>query len=298
MTSSQAGFPRRRLLPRLSRALGVPLLLALLLSAGAANVIKVRRGDTLSSLARKYHTTVAVLRELNDMPGSNSLIFAGQALRVPRQAIASRPAPVKIRTVPRLHKVVRGDTLIDIAKRYRTTPEWIAVKNKLPRSRVVVLGDRLLVGYARIRIGRAVPARPRVPEWVSQKKIKRLIRAEAKRSGVDPHLALALSWQESGFKMNVVSKAGAIGAMQVMPETGAWVGRNIVGRRLDLADPEDNVVAGVRFLKLLLGITHKTPTAVAGYYQGLASISRNGQYVDTKAYVSNVLALQRRFKRG
>ncbi len=298
MTGSPAGFPHGRLLPRLARALAVPLLLALLLSAGAANVIKVRRGDTLTSLARKYHTTVAALRELNDMPGSASLIYAGQSLRVPRRAVASKPAPIRTKTVPRLHKVVRGDSLIDIAKRYRTTPEWIAAKNKLPRSRIVILGDRLLVGYSRVRIRPAAPARARVPKAVSTKKIKRLIRAEAKRAGVDPNLALALAWQESGFKMNVVSSAGAIGAMQVMPETGAWVGRNLVGRRLDLADPEDNVIAGVRFLKMLLSMTKKTPAALAGYYQGLASVRRNGEYVDTKAYVRNVLALQRRFKRG
>jgi soluble lytic murein transglycosylase-like protein len=243
---------------------------------------------------------VETLRELNDMPGNKSLIIAGQSLRVPGRAIASKPAPIRTRTVPRIHTVVRGDTLIEIAERYRVTPRWIATKNKLPRSRMVVLGKRLIVGYKRVSTAPKAQtvARPRVPKHVSTKKMKRLIRAEAKRAGVDPNLALALAWQESGFQMDVVSSVGAVGTMQVMPQTGAWVARHIVGRPLDLADPEDNVVAGVRFLKLLLSMTKKTPAALAGYYQGLASVRRNGEYADTKAYVSNVLSLQRRFKRG
>ncbi|MDQ1708694.1 MAG: hypothetical protein QOG49_79, partial [Frankiaceae bacterium] len=56
------GSPRRA--AGLGRALVVPLVLAGLLSAGAGNVIHVKRGDTLSQLAKRYHTTVAALREL------------------------------------------------------------------------------------------------------------------------------------------------------------------------------------------------------------------------------------------
>ncbi|MEO6711872.1 MAG: lytic transglycosylase domain-containing protein, partial [Mycobacteriales bacterium] len=116
--------------------------------------------------------------------------------------------------------------------------------------------------------------------------------------GVDPHLALALAWQESGFQQDVVSSAGAIGAMQVMPDTGRWMSRNIVGRPLNLSKVEDNVIAGVRFLALLLRMTSTQKAALAGYYQGLASVKNNGEYASTKSYVSNILVLQRRFRRG
>ncbi|MDQ1709058.1 MAG: peptidoglycan DL-endopeptidase LytF, partial [Frankiaceae bacterium] len=140
--------------------------------------------------------------------------------------------------------------------------------------------------------------RTAVPHAVARSKVKRLIRAEAKRAGVNVNLALALAYQESGFQQDIVSSAGAIGAMQVMPETGRWVSVNIVGRPLDLANIDDNVVAGVRFLAVLLRMTGKPPAALAGYYQGLASVERNGAYDDTKSYVRNVLSLQRRFARG
>jgi len=86
--------------------------------------------------------------------------------------------------------------------------------------------------------------------------------------------------------------------MQVMPETGKWVGRYLVGRPLDLHDVEDNVVAGVRYIAMLIRITGKHSKALAGYYQGLASIQRNGFYAETKRYVANILAIQRRFEQG
>ena len=45
----------------------------------------------------------------------------------------------------------------------------------------------------------------------------------ARRHGVPPNLALAVSWQESGWQMHRTSSAHAIGAMQVLPATGAWM---------------------------------------------------------------------------
>ncbi|MEP7053962.1 MAG: LysM peptidoglycan-binding domain-containing protein [Actinomycetota bacterium] len=280
----------------LTRAIAVPLILGIVLSAGAANMVRVKQGDTLSSIAKRYHTTVAALRQLNDIPG-NSFIFAGQSLRVPAGAIDSAK-PRAASRVPRYHRVVAGDTLVELAAQYRTSVSWLQAANKLPRSRIIRLGDRLLVGFETAAPATSHSARIHVPAAVPRSRVKELIKAEAKRAHIDQHLALALAWQESGFQMDIVSRAGAVGAMQVMPDTGRWMSANIVGRPLDLSDVEDNVIAGVRFLAVLLRITGKTPAALAGYYQGLASVKNNGQYADTKAYVRNVLSLQRRFRRG
>jgi soluble lytic murein transglycosylase-like protein len=119
-----------------------------------------------------------------------------------------------------------------------------------------------------------------------------MIRGTARALGVDPALALAVAEQESGFHQRVVSPADAIGVMQVLPSTGRWVGREVVGRPLDLLDASDNVLAGVSLLAVL---TRAAPvrTAVAGYYQGLASVRRHGMLPDTRRYVANVLALRR-----
>jgi N-acetylmuramoyl-L-alanine amidase len=285
---------RRSTPARVGRVLVVPLLLGLILSAGAGGVVRVRRGDTLWGLAQRHQTTVAALRHANGMRPNESTIYAGQTLRLPGGGTrAGHPT----RTVRRYHTVVRGDTLFKIARRYHRSPEWIARRNHLPPSRIVRLGARLLVGSDRRVVHRSAPAR-RHPARVPRARVVRLIRAEARRAGIDPSLALGLSYLESGFQQHVVSSAGAVGVMQVMPGTGAWVSRYLVGRRLNLYRVEDNVTAGVRYLALLLRTAGRERTAIAGYYQGLASVRRNGMYKDTKRYVRNVRALQRRFARG
>jgi soluble lytic murein transglycosylase-like protein len=113
--------------------------------------------------------------------------------------------------------------------------------------------------------------------------------------GVDPALALAVAYQESGFDMRVVSPANAVGVMQVIPSSGTWAS-SLVGRHLDLLDPQDNVVAGVAILRSLQAAAADTPTAIAGYYQGLAGVLRNGMYADTRRYVANVQTLMTRFR--
>ncbi len=126
--------------------------------------------------------------------------------------------------------------------------------------------------------------------------MRRIIENTARRWGVDPELALAISWQEAGWQMHHVSYADAVGAMQVVPATGEWMS-GIVGRELRLTDPHDNITAGVALLKVL---TDSAPRrqAIAGYYQGLAGVRAHGMYDDTKRYVANVLALQHRFEQG
>jgi soluble lytic murein transglycosylase-like protein len=122
-----------------------------------------------------------------------------------------------------------------------------------------------------------------------------MIRAIAARWHVDPKLALAVSWQESGFNMRVVSPVGAIGAMQVMPYTGAWLSEAVVHRKLNLFKASDNITAGVALLSVLTHSAKSVQQAVAGYYQGLQSVRDHGMYDSTKQYVANVMALRARF---
>ena len=264
------------------RFLAILVALVAVTTAAAPATVRIRRGDTLSELARRYGTTVAALQELNGL--EDTVIYEGQTLRL----FAPRPAAPAART--RLYEIVhvvkQGDSLIRIARRYGADPDVIAKRNKLPRSRIVRLGQRLLVAQRRTI---AAPA-PKV----DRKYVRSLIVREARAAKLDPNLALAVAWQESGFQHHVVSHAGAIGAMQVMPATGAWVARYLVGRPLDLRKAEDNVVAGVRYLAMLVRGTGSYEKALAGYYQGLRSVRTRGMYDDTKRYVKNVLALRRR----
>ena len=69
------------------------------------------------------------------------------------------------------------------------------------------------------------------------------IEATATRFGVDRNLVDAVAWQESRYNPRAISKAGAVGVMQLMPETARQLGvRN-------LYDVEQNVVGGTAYLR-------------------------------------------------
>ncbi len=131
---------------------------------------------------------------------------------------------------------------------------------------------------------------------LSRATVRRIIERTARHHGVDPQLALAVSWQEAGWQQHHVSHASAIGAMQIIPATGDWMS-GVVGRDLDLLDVRDNVTAGVVLLKVLTDAAPQRQ-AIAGYYQGLAGVRRHGMYDDTKRYLANVLYLKKRFEQG
>ena len=127
----------------------------------------------------------------------------------------------------------------------------------------------------------------------SRTETKAMITRIARQHGVDPSLALAISYQESGWDQRQVSVANAVGTMQVIPSSGEWASQ-MAGRDLDLLAPEDNITSGVLLLKTLTQQASTTSDAIAGYYQGLASVESNGMYADTKQYVANVKTLRGR----
>ena len=109
--------------------------------------------------------------------------------------------------------------------------------------------------------------------------------------GVDPRLARALAWMESGFQEDVVSSAGAVGAMQLLPETWQWVDTVLLGERTPRTY-EGNVRAGVRYLRWQLDqFGGDVRLALAGYYQGARAVRERGLFDDTKQYVSVIQSL-------
>ena len=122
------------------------------------------------------------------------------------------------------------------------------------------------------------------------------IAAVANRNGVPAALATAIAWQESGFSNAMISAANARGVMQIMPGTWDFVQDNLARRQLDPTSAIDNVGAGVLYIGHLLRETGGDQAlAIAGYYQGLASVRRIGLLAETRQYVANVVALQARF---
>jgi hypothetical protein len=72
----------------------------------------------------------------------------------------------------------------------------------------------------------------------------------------------------------------------------------MVGRQLDLMDAKDNIVAGMALLRALTRAAANEAQAIAGYYQGLSSVQKNGMFDDTRRYVANVQTLKARFAAG
>jgi soluble lytic murein transglycosylase-like protein len=96
---------------------------------------------------------------------------------------------------------------------------------------------------------------------------------------------------ESGFQQDVVSSVGAIGVMQLLPETWEFVDTVLLGLRTPRTY-QGNVRAGVRYLRWQLDqFDGNVRLALAGWYQGARAVRQHGVYRETRAFVRVVLAL-------
>jgi membrane-bound lytic murein transglycosylase D len=125
---------------------------------------RVRRGESLSTIARRYHTSIRRIKQANNMYRSN-LIVAGKKLKIPRRGAiiptsssATRRAPLPSSGI---YRVKRGDNLWILAKRYGTTTKRIQNLNNLKNSNLHI-GQRLRIpgaeqakgtSYYRVRRG-------------------------------------------------------------------------------------------------------------------------------------------------
>jgi soluble lytic murein transglycosylase-like protein len=184
------------------------------------------------------------------------------------------------------HVVEAGESFFSIAARYHVSPWRLARRNRIALTTVIVPGQRLaLPEGARLRGSKATgpPA--------SRDSVRGAIDYWARVYGVDPKLARALAWMESGFQQDVVSNVGAIGVMQLLPETWEFVDTVLLGVRTPRTY-EGNVRAGVRYLRWQLDeFDGNVRLALAGWYQGARAVRERGLFDDTKEFARIVLAL-------
>lgn len=259
-------------------------------TAGAATVT-VQRGQNLTVIAGELGTTVAALMAANNLSDPNR-VLAGQVLQVPSAGGGTPGSMVVV--------VGRGDTLTSIAARYRTTVAAIAAANGISNANRILAGSRLLVPLAAAS-GMALASYD-LPAGSSHYPAQLLAHPSrlalepdfaqaAAAYGVPKSLLEAMCWWESGWQTSIVSSTGAVGVCQIEPSTAAFVNRYLVRAHLDPTVPAQNIALGAAYLASLLRATGGSVSqALAGYYQGLASVRKSGMLPSTATYVRGIEA--------
>ncbi len=142
------------------------------------------------------------------------------------------------------------------------------------------------------------------------------VESASRRAEVDPLLVLSVIREESAFNPRARSVAGAVGLMQLMPETGKRLGRNLdidLGSPAKLTEPVSNVLAGAYYLSQLLSSFHSVPVALAAYnageevvlewlskadFRGVDDFIEDIPYDETRNYVKRVIATYMEYVRG
>lgn len=240
---------------------------------GPATRYTVRSGDTVWAVATEHGVSVLEFQKANDLTAL-SILRPGQTLTIPGPTAAPEahePAPATsapeaaLAPEPAAPRPAVGDNFAG-----RTYPKDVV--------------DSANSHYHELQ-KRDLPA---------SATIQAMVRETALSMGVDPALAQAHAYQESGFQQGVVSPADAVGTMQVIPAAGEWASA-LVGRDLDLLDTQDNITAGLAIIRELQDKAPSKDMGIGAYYQGLHGVKTYGLYPDTKDYVRAVTAQEKRF---
>lgn len=124
-------------------------------------------------------------------------------------------------------------------------------------------------------------------EALAKPEVEKLVESAAGKHGLSPDLLRSVMKQESAFKPCALSTAGAMGLMQIMPETAGML------RLEDPFDPASNVDAGAKFLKMMLDrFGGDLPLALAAYNAGPGAVDKAGgvpPIAETLKYLTNIL---------
>lgn len=280
------------------RSLLVPSGVSRSLAISGGGVYVIRPGDTLSGIAARFGTSTRTLARRNGITNPNRLVV-GARLRISSSGGAvvrtSAPATGGGSTSSAGVYVVRpGDTLGGIAARLGTSAARLAALNGIVNPNAIAVGTRLRIPGAPVMSGGPLtPVTAATAGWgahPSKATVRSLMARHAARHGVDPALVRAVGWQESGWWQGARSSTGAIGVMQLMPGTAAWLGPALLGRPLNAYDASDNIEGGVAYLAYLQRKTGSRRLALASYYQGLGSVTSRGLLAETEVYVASVVS--------
>ncbi|MGZ4388086.1 MAG: peptidoglycan-binding protein [Gaiellaceae bacterium] len=242
-------------------------------------------GPSTAKALRRYQRSMHLAADA--IAGKRTTAALVAQLRVPVRPKAAT------QLVVRVYVVRPGDNLTLLASHFGTTLSTLAQLNRLDPAKPLLIGTRLRLPGIRIAKAAAKISSP-APAAATAQAIRAELGVWADRYGVDPQLARALSWMESGFQADVVSNVGAWGPMQLLPSTWDYVERSLLGARVPKT-PSGNVRVGMAYLKHLLNaFDGDERLALGAWYQGERAVREQGLYAETKQFVDNVLALKNR----
>lgn len=197
---------------------------------------------------------------------------------------------------PTIQRMLDSSSMDSAAKRVMQIESMIIQKTgQLPSSQVKgskKANEAELPNFSEILKQGAIDPPPKFkvaePTKLSKAEILNIVDKTAKKYNVDNRLVTALIKQESAFDPKAVSKAGAQGLMQLMPETAKSVGV------LNPFSAVQNVEGGVRYLKKMLDkYNGNVILALAAYNAGPGAVDKyNGvpPYAETQDYVKKILS--------
>jgi LysM repeat protein len=247
-----------------------------------------RRGIHVPINAYMDRPTVAGVRRYqrqlhlapDGVAGPHTFTALGLQSRVPVRS-------VHVVTLKR-YVVKPGDNLTAIAREHGTTLKRLAQLNKLNPANPIVIGTSL-------RLPASVRVVPTANAATNASTVRSSLDRWAAYYGVDPHLAHALAWMESGYNNSMVSSVGAQGVMQLLPSTWSYVEDVLIGHKVTDHGPDGNVHVGMAYLSHLLRVFNGNEhLALAGWYQGERSVKANGPLKVSKVFAADVLALKER----
>jgi len=164
------------------------------------------------------------------------------------------------------------------------------VVNNLPPS--YTRGQGLTLRHVGVGHIRLAMSRQEMAQVLKSPEMLALVDEIATAEGVDPYLARAVIQAESAFYTKARSRTGALGLMQLMPQTAQRFGVT------DPFEPRQNITGGVKYLRWLLDAFKGDLTrVVAAYNAGEGAVDKyNGipPFAETRAYVPRVLELYRK----